>query len=121
MIWFMAAVGMLCGAGYGGVAILLTSGLTLLMHLVTRIETRYLGPCYHTQVTLLFDDQGGKTAVKIDAILDDYQVVADMSVKNPAAAGLSEMTIHYCNAHKHHRAFLLKFTELAAIHQIIRH
>jgi putative Mg2+ transporter-C (MgtC) family protein len=66
MNWFVAAIGMLCGTGYGGVVILLTAGLTLLLTIITRIETRCLGPCYHTQVTLLFDGQGGKTAVKID-------------------------------------------------------
>lgn len=119
MIWFMAAVGMLCGAGYGGVAILLTAGLTLLMHLVTRIETRYLGPCYYTQVTLLFDDQGGKTSVKIDSILEDYQVMSGS--RKVAGEGLTEMTLHYCNAHKHHKAFLFKFADLPEIRQIVRH
>jgi len=119
MIWFVAAIGMLCGTGYGGVAILLTAGLTLLLTMITRIETRYLGPCYHTQVTLLFDGQGGKTAVKIDSILEDYRVNA--SDKKLTDAGLSEMSVNYCSAHKHHKAFLLKFADLPEIKQIIRH
>jgi len=38
MIWVMAAIGMLCGAGYGGPAVALTITLSLLLHLLTRIE-----------------------------------------------------------------------------------
>jgi len=119
MIWFMAAIGMLCGTGYGGVAVVLTTVLTLLMHIITRIETRYLGPCFHTKVTLLFDDQGGKTAVKIDSILEDYQVMA--SPRKLLEDGLTEMSVNYCNAYKHHKAFLLKFADLPEIRQIIRY
>jgi len=119
MIWFTAAIGMLCGAGYGGLAMALTMALTLLMHLVTRIENRYLGPCYYTQVTLLFDDHGGKTSVKIDSILEDYQVTS--GPRKVAGEGLTEMSLHYCNAHKHHKAFLFKFADLPEIRQIIRH
>lgn len=121
MIWFMAAIGMLCGAGYGGAAIGLTVGMALLLHLVTRIENRYLGPCRHTQVTLHFDDHGGKTAVKIDSILEDYQVEIGISTQSAAADGLTEMALRYCNTHKHHKAFLLKLAELEEIRQIIRH
>lgn len=118
MIWFTAAIGMLCGAGYGGMAIVLTTALTLLMQSVTHIESRYLGPCFHTQVTLMFDDDGGKTMVRIDSILDDYQVNRSAVTRNEQ--DLCELTLHYCNAHKHHKAFLLKLTELAAVRQIIR-
>lgn len=81
MIWVMAAVGMLCGAGYGGAAMALTVSLSVLLQLLTRIENRYLGPCFHTQVIFMFDDQGGKTRVKIDAILEDYKIMAG-SIRN---------------------------------------
>ena len=120
MIWVMAAIGMLCGAGYGGPAVGLTIALSLLLQLLTRIENRYLGPCFQTQVTLVFDDQGGRTSVKIDAILEDYKVMTGTIKKNDVQNGLTEITLNYCNAHKHHKAFLLKFAEMPEIKSIFR-
>lgn len=120
MIWFMAAIGMLCGAGYGGVAIVLTVVLSLLLQIITRIENRYLGPCFHAQVTLLFDDRDGKTSVRVDSILEEYQIMTGSFTKSLTDNGLTEMTIRYCNAHKHHKAFLLKFADMPEIKNIQR-
>jgi len=33
-----------------------------------------LGPCYYTSVTLIYDDEGGKTGVKVDSVLEDYRI-----------------------------------------------
>jgi putative Mg2+ transporter-C (MgtC) family protein len=121
MIWVVAAIGMLCGGGYGGTAIGLTVALSLLLKTVTYIENRYIGPCFHTQVTLLFDDHDGKTSVKIDSILDEHQVMGGAAKKSQGESGLTEMTLHYCNAHKHHKAFLLKFADMPEIITINRH
>ena len=120
MIWFMAAVGMLCGAGFGGVAVMLTGVLTLILQFITHIEKRYLGPCYHTQVTLLYDDSGGKTGVKIDSILEEYKIMPGAMQTMDSETGLTEMTLNYCNAHKHHKAFLLKFADMPEIKEIQR-
>lgn len=118
MIWFMAAIGMLCGAGYAGAAIVLTVALSLLMHTIGRIERRYLGPCTQAHVRLWFDDDGGKTRVKIDSILEDYQVAA--AATQTDEQGVTELSLHYCNAHKHHKAFLLKLAQLPEIRRIER-
>lgn len=60
---------MLCGAGYEGPAVVLAFALSLLLHLLARIENRYLESCFQTQVPLVFDEQGIKTRIKIDDIL----------------------------------------------------
>ncbi len=120
MIWVMAAIGMLCGAGYGGGAIVFTAALSLFLYLVTQVENRYLGPCYHTQVTLIFDDNGGKAGIKIDGILEDYKIMNSSIRKTVHENSLTEMTISYCNAHKHHKAFLLQFAEMPEIKSIKR-
>lgn len=121
MIWVMAAIGMLCGAGYGGGAIVFTATLSLFLYLVTQVENRYLGPCYHIQVTLIFDDTGGKAGIKIDGILEDYQIMNSSIRKTVHENSLTEMTLSYCNAHKHHKAFLLQFAEMAEIKSIQRY
>lgn len=118
MIWVMAAIGMLCGSGYGGAAVALTTTLSLLLQLLTHIENRFLGPCFHTQVTLVFDEQAGKTRIKIDDILEDYKITAGSINKANSEDGLTEMTLNYCNAHKHHKAFLLKFADMPEIKSI---
>ncbi|MCL7419745.1 MAG: MgtC/SapB family protein [Methylobacter sp.] len=120
MIWFMAAIGMLCGAGYGGIAIVLTVVLSLLLQIITRIENRYLGPCFHTQVTLLFDDRDGKTSVRVDSILEEYRIMTGAFTKSLTDNGLTEMTVRYCSAHKHHKSFLLKFADMPEIKNIQR-
>ncbi|MBS3964119.1 MAG: hypothetical protein KGZ80_06435 [Methylomonas sp.] len=66
------------------------------------------------------DDHGGKTAIKIDSILEDYQVEIGISTKSAAEEGLTEMALRYCNTHKHHKAFLLSFADMPEIRQIIR-
>lgn len=120
IIWVMAAIGMLCGAGHGGAAIGLTAALLLLLQVLTYIENRFLGPCYYIQVTLVFDDEMGKTSVKIDNLLEDYKVMMGSVKKAASQDGLTEMTLNYCNAHKHHKAFLLKFAEMPEIKSIKR-
>ena len=120
MIWVMAAIGMLCGAGYGGGAILFTATLSLFLYLVAQVENRYLGPCYQTQVTLVFDDTGGKAGIKIDGILEDYKIMKSSIHKTVSENSLTEMTLSYCNAHKYHKAFLIQFAEMAEIKSIKR-
>ncbi|MBS3964122.1 MAG: MgtC/SapB family protein [Methylomonas sp.] len=121
MIWFMAAIGMLCGAGYGGAAVAMIAAVALLLLGVTWIENRFLGPCFYTQVTICFDDDSGKTAIKIDALLDDFQIPPNSVNKVTHENGLTEMTLTYCNAHKHHKTFLSHFAEMPAVKSIIRH
>lgn len=120
MIWIMAAIGMLCGAGFGGGAIVFTAALSLILYLVAQMENRYLGPCYHTQVTLIFDDTGGKAGIKIDGILEDYKIMKSSIRKTIHENNLTEMTLSYCSAHKHHKAFLLQFAEMPEIKSIKR-
>ena len=42
MIWVIAAIGMLCGAGFGGTSGGFTGAVSLLLHIFTRVENCYL-------------------------------------------------------------------------------
>lgn len=119
-IWVMAALGMLCGVGYGGAAIGLTSAVLLLLILLTWVENRYLGPCYYANVALIYDDDGGKTSVKVDSVLEDYRIPPSSVSKTLNENGMVELALIYCNAHKHHKAFLMKFSEMPEIKSIRR-
>lgn len=118
MIWVMASIGMLCGAGYGGAAMAFTAALSLMLNAVSHIENRYIGPCFNTQITIIFDDANGKTGIKIDEILEEYKIKGNPNHKHIHADGSTELIINYCNAHKHHKAFLSKLADMPEIKSI---
>lgn len=119
-IWVMAALGMLCGAGYGVAAIGLTLIIILLLHLITLIENRYIGPCFFASVVVVFHDESGKTGIKIDALLEDYHVMPAQIQKTYLENGMTELTLNYCNAHKHHKDFLLQFARMPEVKSIAK-
>jgi putative Mg2+ transporter-C (MgtC) family protein len=117
-IWAMAAVGMTVGAGYAAAGL----GLTLMVMTVLLgaavLENRYLGPCVYRKVVLIHDAADGKTAVRIDALLDDYQISPDARQVRRREDGSVELTFTYCNAHKHHKEFLVKLADFAEVRAI---
>jgi putative Mg2+ transporter-C (MgtC) family protein len=119
-IWIVAAIGMTCGTGYavGGIAL---SGLSLaVLTVATALERRYLGPCTMAEVTLTFDPAGGKTAVQIEEVLDEYRIPVEGRQFADEDAGLRKLRVRYCNAHKHHKEFLARLAALPAVGEIRR-
>lgn len=117
-IWAMAAVGMTAGAGYAAAGLGLALTVVAVLLGAGILENRYLGPCVYRKVVLIHDAADGKTAVRIDALLDDYQIHPDSRQARRRQDGSVELTLTYCNAHKHHKEFLVKladFTEVRAI------
>ncbi len=117
-IWAMAAVGMTIGAGYAAAGMGLTLTVVTLLVGATVLEHRYLGPCTYRKVVLVHDAVDGKTAVRIDAILDEYQIRSEARQVRRREDGSIELTLTYCNAHKHHKEFLVKLADLAAVRAI---
>lgn len=120
IIWALAATGMVVGSGYGtaGLALsLLMLGLLLCANL---LERRYLGPCHFARCALRFEPMGGKTLVKIDEILNDFQIPPDRRSLSNAEGDLKELEFSYCHAHKHHREFLMQLVQLPEVHEIRR-
>jgi putative Mg2+ transporter-C (MgtC) family protein len=118
-IWAVAAIGMVVGTGYGGAGLGL--GLLVLSILVGvgAVENRYLGPCVFRKVVLIYEPHDGKTAVKIDDILDDYRIKPpDARQIERREDGTMRLTLTYCNAHKHHKEFLVRFADLPEVRSI---
>lgn len=117
-IWATAAIGMTVGAGYviGGLALALT--VIAVLTGATVLENRYLGPCTFRRVSLVYGAADGKAAVRIDSILDDYQIPSSARQLDRRDDGSIEMTLTYCDAHKHHKEFLVKLANLADIRAI---
>ena len=116
-IWAVSAMGMLVGAGYVGAGLGLSLLILAVLTIISAGEQRFLGRCEYVTVTIVFEPNGGKTIVKIEEILDEYNVPwsrQKLAIETSASSG-SRLSITYCDRHKHHREFL---AELAALEEI---
>lgn len=120
LIWTTAAIGMVIGAGFGGAGFALSLLLLLIQTVVTRLENRYIGPCDNRRIVMSYDPKGGKTNVKIDHILGDYRLLHSMGQAETVGKNKLSVTLSYCNAHKHHKDFLVKLAELPEVESIVR-
>lgn len=119
-IWAVAAIGMVVGAGYGGAGVALSLLILGLILGADVVEKRYLGPCSSARCALRFEPSGGKTMVKIDEILNDYQIPANTRRLTDAVGDLQQVEFSYCYAHKHHREFLTHLALLPEVREILR-
>jgi putative Mg2+ transporter-C (MgtC) family protein len=75
-IWVMAGIGMIAGAGYAGAAL----GTSLLVRLVLVViklyETHLVGELRELDMELDFDPSAGRTRVRLERVLVDYDVAA---------------------------------------------
>ncbi len=130
-IWAMAAVGMTVGIGYAGAGLALSVFQLGAMLLVGLGEQRYIGPCRYRSAVLTFRTNGGKSAIKIEEVLDEYRFpLGDFSFLSPSppadpAADIEDpprgrMRLRYCDAHRHHREFLAFLAAMPEIEEIHR-
>lgn len=67
---------------------------------------------------MVYDPHDGKTAVKIGHILDDYRIQPHARQVDRCEDGSACLTLTYCNAHKHHKDFLVRFAEMPEVRSI---
>jgi len=108
---------MLVGAGYVGGGLGLSLLILTVLTLISAGEQRFLGTCEFVSVILVFEPRGGKTILKIEEILDEYNVpwARNKLAVETSSTGGSRLAVNYCGRHKHHREFL---AELAALEEI---
>jgi putative Mg2+ transporter-C (MgtC) family protein len=121
-IWAVAAVGMTVGLGYGGSGIAMSFFVLFVLSTAARLERHYIGGCMFAQVHLTCDHDGGKTLIKVEGILDEFDIAAMRVVSNSVSADLQkqEITVEYCHRHKHHREVLARFAETPEIREMKR-
>lgn len=117
-IWAVAAAGTLVGAGYGAAGLALSLLIVSILIGVSRIEARYLGPCRYVTTEIVFDPDGGKTALRIDNLLGGSHGSLDPPQIERLRDGLARSVIRVCMAHRLHREFLLEIAELPAVREI---
>lgn len=119
-IWVMAATGMVVGAGYAGGGLALSILILAVTTVIAALEQRYVGPCQYAICVVKFAPDGGKTVIRIEEILDEYDL-APVGLKSGLEQnGEGELRVRFCYVHKHHRAFLGRLAELPEVHEIRR-
>ena len=76
-IWVMAAIGMLVGIGYAGPALGTSLLVRLVLGAIRLYETHIVGEMREVDVELDFDPSAGRTRVRLERVLIDYNVAAD--------------------------------------------
>jgi putative Mg2+ transporter-C (MgtC) family protein len=119
-IWAVSAMGMLVGAGYVGAGLGLSVLILAVLTIISAGEQRFLGRCEYVTVSVLFKPAGGKTIIRIEEILDEYNVpwTRDKLAVDPSGPDGSRLTLSYCDRHKHHREFLAELAEIDEIAEI---
>ena len=126
-IWAMAAVGMT--VSYAGAGLALSVFQLTAMVPSSLGEQRYIGPCRYRHAVVTFDAHGGKSAVRIEEVLDEFDVLpSDQQFLLPVvtpddtahAPQTGRVRVRYCSAHRHHREFLAYLATLAEVTEIRR-
>ena len=128
-IWATAAVGMTIGIGYAGAGLALSVFLLTAMLLISVGEQRYIGPCRYRHAVVTFQAHGGKSAIRIEEVLDEFHVLpGDHRFLLPPLAPdtaaheteTGQVRIRYCSAHRRHHEFLAYLATLAEVTEIRR-
>ena len=125
-IWAMSAVGMTVGLGYGGAGLALSVFLLVSMRCIAAWEQHHIGLCRYRWAVLSFRVNGGKTLIKIEEALDEFQfpresyeiILAEGGTDDPPSHG--QVRLRYCDIHQHHREFLAFLAGMNEIEEIRR-
>ncbi|MFH1417008.1 MAG: MgtC/SapB family protein [Planctomycetota bacterium] len=118
-IWATAAVGVVLGTGHvvaGVFVALLIVGTLAAARLIDAIIS---GPCEHVTLHLTFNPVGGKTILRIEAILTEHQHTGELS-PSEAPDGRQTVSIRYCRRHREHRKFLLPLLALDDVDRVVK-
>ena len=119
-MWVVAAIGTVVGAGFGAAGLLLGVTVAGFLAGAARLERRFYGPCEFRGTEIVFDGRDGKTLVRIEDILDEYQIGTGARRDLGTADGLAHLRLSYCNAHRHHKEFLTRLANLPDVREIRR-
>jgi putative Mg2+ transporter-C (MgtC) family protein len=120
-IWITAAMGMVVGMGYPaagiGLAGLIRSTLTL-MH---TLEERRTATLPATAVVLLFDPARGKTSIRIEQLLVEFDARYTLGAAEPDAEGLSRAHLTFRLPGRHSHELLAQLVGLPGMYEVRLH
>ena len=117
LIWAVAAVGLLLGAGYTVLGVLGTLVIFLTLTLLGVFERRILGRCRFFDCQVVFADDGGKTRRQVARVLAANERFLD-DLKFRKTDGQIGLTIRYCDVHPEHRKMLNELWMLEGVQEV---
>lgn len=120
-IWAVAAMGMVVGAGYpaGGLGVALL--ILIVLWFVGRIEARLLGGSVEECVEIVFEPEGGKTAVRLALLLEDF---GNALIRRETATlddGRERWELCFRMSARHRRDLLQSLASIREVRTIARH
>lgn len=120
-IWAMAAVGSAIGAGYGGGGLAGSALMWLLLTSASRFEERFLEAQKTAAAVIRFEAHGGKTALRIEEMLDDFHISPnEQKWTCTLDHTVAEVTFKYHHLQRHHRECLARLAEMPEVLSILR-
>lgn len=114
-IWAVAAVGMVIGTGYAGGGFALSMLILAVLTIISAFEQKFLGPCKYAVMKITMQTNGGKTLIMLEETLNEFHVHAKDCIILKATDETTEMSVRYCQAHAHHKAFLTQVAEMPEV------
>jgi putative Mg2+ transporter-C (MgtC) family protein len=113
-IWATSAIGVIIGSGHVAAG----TFFSLLVYAVLRasrlIDRLALGRCHYATLHLEYDQQGCRTRLAIESVLEDHQHFVKTRFDEPPE-GTGRVAIEYCTAHPDHHTFIPNLLDLPSI------
>src|SRR3984885_2760907 len=84
-IWLVAAMGMAIGAGHAGAGVGIALLVRGVLSLVNRLESSKLAGARAFTISMTVDPDAGKTAVKLENLIDQFNIPLKAIERQPAA------------------------------------
>jgi putative Mg2+ transporter-C (MgtC) family protein len=114
-IWTVSAIGIVVGAGYVTVGVVLSLGVLLVLGAFRRVEGFLGGRCNAAPLAIVYRPNRGKIRPLIIGLLDDFRVPHTIEMETTRSDGLAELRIRHCDQHKEHRQFLAELAKMTAV------
>jgi putative Mg2+ transporter-C (MgtC) family protein len=110
-VWLVAAMGMVVGAGYAGAGAGLAFLARAVLIFVDRLEYSRLGGALESTIRVVIDPDHGKTAVKLEHLLEEYAVPETAVKKAPAENSRELWVVHALLPRRVYRELILALVE----------
>jgi putative Mg2+ transporter-C (MgtC) family protein len=117
-IWLTAAIGMTVGAGYPASGLGLSVLARTVLVAVYQWEVRRLGGMTSATVEVAFDEDHGKTWIRLERLRDQFQVIERLHVHQGPPGPLVRMRADLRMPRRHLREFLGQVADLPAVKEI---
>ena len=94
-IWLVAAMGMAIGAGHAGAGVGIALLVRGVLSLVNRLESSKLAGARAFTIRMIVDPDAGKTAVKLENLIDQFNIPLKAIEREPAADNRELWTVRF--------------------------